>query len=177
MCSFFDNKNLEFEINKCIYYIFNYYYPLMFKYRIKKLLGIIIILTTSITVNFSFAQENNSSNRINQDVDWMIESVWSMKSDVQNTKYNEISWWWIKWTLESVSELTTPYINWMIYIWLAMAIILIIFNWLLIVLAPANDSYVSKVKSRMIYIIMWIVVLTWSAVIIRIVLAIIQNLF
>ncbi|MEF2175820.1 MAG: hypothetical protein V3575_05085 [Candidatus Absconditabacteria bacterium] len=134
-------------------------------------------MTTSITVNFSFAQENNSSNRINQDVDGMIESVGSMKSDVQNTKYNEISGGGIKGTLESVSELTTPYINWMIYIGLAMAIILIIFNGLLIVLAPANDSYVSKVKSRMIYIIMGIVVLTGSAVIIRIVLAIIQNLF
>lgn len=149
----------------------------MLAHFIKKLSKLFILLFILLLTNFTFAQDNSSTNRVNQNVDGMIDSVWGMKSKVQNTKYNEISGWGIKWTLESVSELTTPYINWMIYLWLALAIILVIFNWLLIVLAPANDSYVSKVKSRMIYIIMWIVVLTWSAIIIRIVLAIIQNLF
>jgi len=108
------------------------------------------------------------------------ELVWSLKSSVQQTALDNSIWWnwqWIKKTLEDVKWWSSWYIQWLWYIWLSIAIILIIYNWILILANFWEEDKLSKAKKKFLSIILWVVILTTSYVIINVVVWLIWWIF
>ncbi len=108
----------------------------------------------------------------------IIDQVrWGSRS-VQDTQLDDVSsgWDWVSWTLESVWESIWPYINWAVFIWLSIAVILLIYNWILLMTTSMNDSVIWKVKTRITYLVIWIVLITWFYFVIAIVVSIIWNI-
>ena len=83
----------------------------------------------------------------------------------------------LSWTLESVRQNIAPYLQWAAFIWLSAAVTLIIYNGLLLVLTPLSADQASKVKSRIMYISLWLVVITWFYFALKIMLAIYYDIF
>ncbi len=107
-----------------------------------------------------------------------LENIWWKKWSVQDTALNNI-WWetWIRWTLEWIKDAMWTYIQWWAYIWLSCALILIIYNGIILIFGILDDGLVSKVKTRLKNITIWVIVITWFAFIIKLVMSIVQNLF
>lgn len=63
-------------------------------------------------------------------------------------------------TLNQVREYISPYMQWIAFIALSFAVILIVYNGALLVLSPLSPDEASKVKSRMIYIASGILLVT-----------------
>lgn len=95
----------------------------------------------------------------------------------QDTKLNNVSWWGstpIYTTLQSVSNNVEPYIDWWLYIWLAVATILLIYNGLMLVFSPITNK-ATDVKKRIENIIIGIIVLTGFYLIIRLLVSVISS--
>ena len=98
-----------------------------------------------------------------------------LKSDEQNVSHkltNEISMStnkWIRWTLEGISNGITPYIDWLFFIAWTAALILIMYNWLkLMISAWIWQSEANKIKSRMLNLAMWVVLISGVYIILRV---------
>ncbi len=87
--------------------------------------------------------------------------------DVQKTKLDNINWKWIKWTLKSIRENSSSYLQWLAYIWLWIALLLITYNWIMLVVSWLNWSdQVWKFKKRFTSLVIWVVIVTsWFYVI------------
>lgn len=109
------------------------------------------------------------------DPKWILDSVKRRSWNVQNTKLDWVSWDWVAWTLWSVRDSIGPYINWAVFIWLSISVILLIYNWLLLITWSMNDSAIWKVKTRIMYLILWIILLTWFYFVIAIITSILSN--
>lgn len=123
---------------------------------------------------------------------WATSATWSavqddpltvvdvLKSKAQDTKLNDIpmaegSETPIYDTFKEISNRVGPYIQWAIYIWLSVATILLIFNWVLLVVSPLKDTY-ANVKTRVTSIFLWVATLTWFFLIIKLLMSIIANI-
>ncbi len=128
--------------------------------------------------NFSFAQE--SWGDFWTDPKWILEAVkdeWQSQWGIQDTELDETYWDWVTWVLENVRDQGLwPYINWAVFIWLSIAVILIIYNWILLIATSMNDSTIGKVKNRLIYLVLWVVLLTWFYFVIAIITSVLQNI-
>lgn len=101
----------------------------------------------------------------------------TIKDSTQDTKLNDVSWWWstpIYTTLQNVAINIEPYLDWWVYIWFSIAVILLIFNWLMMVFSPLSNKF-QQSKKWIVSIIIGILVLTWFVLIIRIVVSFISN--
>lgn len=78
-------------------------------------------------------------------------------------------------TLKEIADRLGPYIQWAIYIWLSVATILLIFNWVLLVISPLKDTY-ANVKTRVTSILMWVAMLTGFFLVIKLIMSIISNI-
>jgi hypothetical protein len=67
----------------------------------------------------------------------------------------------------------TPYIQWMIYIWMVWATILLAWNWFLLV----TGKKINEAKENIKYIILWVILMAWFYAVIAIVTAIINYFF
>jgi hypothetical protein len=83
----------------------------------------------------------------------------------------------ISWTLESVRQQMSPYVQWMAFIGLASAVLLIIYNGLLLVTTPLSPDQATTVKKRMWYISAGIVLITGFYFILKILLSIFVDIF
>ena len=81
-------------------------------------------------------------------------------------------------TLDYLRNNIAPYLQWAVYIWLVLAVILIIYNWLLMVTNSFHGEWdMAKVKKRLINITIWVLLLTWFYAIIKIVVWLINSIF
>ncbi len=81
-------------------------------------------------------------------------------------------------TLDWLRNNINPYLQWAVYIWLSVAVILLIYNWFLMVTnAMHNEWDMAKVKKNIINIVIGVVVLTWFYFIIRLTVSIITSIF
>lgn len=83
----------------------------------------------------------------------------------------------LSWTLESVRQNISFYLQWAAYLALAGAVTLIIYNGLMLVISPMSPDEASKVKTRIIYIATGIVLVTWFYFVLKIILAIYYDVF
>lgn len=81
-------------------------------------------------------------------------------------------------TLTYIKNNIDPYLQWAVYIWLVAATIALIYMWFLLVtnsVTGAGD--LSKLKSRIFYVIIWVLLLTWFYACFKIIVALINMIF
>lgn len=83
----------------------------------------------------------------------------------------------LSWTLESVRQNISYYLQRVAYFALAWAVTLIIYNGLMLVISPMSPDEAGKVKTRIIYIATGIVLVTWFYFVLKIILAIYYDVF
>lgn len=110
----------------------------------------------------------------NQEPLWVLE--WLKDSSVQKTALDENSWKWVKWVLEWVKDKSGGYIQWLWFIWLATALILIIRLWIYILWNFWEEDRLSKAKKRFVSLILWVIILTSWYVIIKAIMSIVWNI-
>ena len=108
---------------------------------------------------------------------WVLSDL---KSDVQKTTLDNTipwQWQWAKASLEWIKKWSTNYLQWLWYFWLSIALILIIYNWMIILTNFWEDNKLSKVKKRFLSLILWVVLLTSAVIIIKLVTSFIWGVF
>jgi hypothetical protein len=103
-----------------------------------------------------------------------------LKSTVQDTKLNNTipwQWQWINESLGGIKKWSGWYIQWLWYIWLSVALFLIIYNWILILANFGEEDKLSKAKKRFVSLIIWVVLLTSAIVVIRVVVGLVWTIF
>jgi len=74
----------------------------------------------------------------------------------------------IKESLGSLKKSSRWYIQWMWYIWLTAAFLLIIYNWIMILANFGDENKFTKSKKRFISLIIWVIVLTSAYFVIKV---------
>ncbi len=88
-------------------------------------------------------------------IEWDEESMlstWWIQSEVQDTAIDDAEWEGVMGTLESVGESIWPYIDWAVYIWLTVAVILLIYNGIYLIINSRNEWALGEIKKRILYI-------------------------
>lgn len=81
-------------------------------------------------------------------------------------------------TLDYIRQYIYPYLQWVVYIWLVVAVILIIYNWFLMVTNWVHGQWdMSKIKKNLMNIVIWVVLLTGFYFILRLMVAVITSIF
>jgi len=81
-------------------------------------------------------------------------------------------------TLDRFRNNINPYLQRAVYIWLSVAVILLIYNGLLMVTnAVHKEGETAKIKKNIINIVIWVVILTWFYFIIKLTVSIINSIF
>ena len=89
--------------------------------------------------------------------------------EVQNTQFDMVSYhWWcaptqytISNTLCSLKSLSKSYLQYLMYIWLTAATILIIRNWFMLVTSKDREKQFQTFKKNISYIVIWVILLVW----------------
>ncbi len=123
-------------------------------------------------INTTFAGWNSSPTEI----------LNGLKDDnVQNTALDNAvstSTKWVKSTLSAIKQSSTGYLQWLAYIGLWIALILIIYNGIRLLISGITGSdEVSKFKKRFISLVLWVVIITSWYIIIKFVISILGELF
>jgi hypothetical protein len=100
-------------------------------------------------------------------LDWVTNMQWAYPSQYKITN-----------TLEYFRNRIQPYLQRVLYIWLTSAVILLIYNWFLMVTNSLHKEWDSeKVKKNIINIAIGVIVLTWFYFILQLMVAIINTIF
>ena len=113
-------------------------------------------------------QDANSDSKIQQTaLDGVTDQQWAYAKQYKIAN-----------TLDWLRNNINPYLQRMIYIWLSVAVILLIYNGLLMVTNSIHGEWdMSKIKKRFIYILIWVLLLTGFYFVIKIAVAIINSIF
>jgi len=133
---------------------------------------------------FSLAQSSTSWGSFWSDPRQVLNNLEKKANPTQQTKLDKVSdvWWSyssdmkISNTLDSIRENLWPYMQWWVFIWLSLAVIFVIYNWLLLTLSPVKEEWMAKVKKRLMYLIIWIIWITGFSVIIKLVMSMVENI-
>jgi len=151
----------------------------------------IILLCMSFGLLFAgsaFAQNNSRGSRWSTPED-ILNNVVNRANDQYNLqdspleRVNERQWWYpvqyrIANTLDSIRVNLAIYIQWIVFLGLAMATIGLIYIWFLMVTnGISNEWTIEKIKPRIIGIVVWVLLITWFYAVLRLFTAIITTLF
>lgn len=135
------------------------------------LVYLLLFIIWLININFTSSVDWWSSPEAN------LKNIESEARPWANTQYDNLSnAKWIYWTLDAIRYKTIPYLKWAVYIGLSLAVILIVYNWFLMVLSPVTDEWYQKIQKRLLYIFFWVIWLTWFSLLITLVLSLVENL-
>lgn len=104
------------------------------------------------------------------------------KTNIVESKFDNIykqGWTQFRWTkiantLDQVRENVSFYLNWIVFLGLSAATILIVYNWILLMTTPISGDQKIKVIENIKHIAIWIVAMTGFYFLIRIVLSILN---
>lgn len=113
--------------------------------------------------------------------------AWEVNEDtwIQETQLNRVSrqeWWFasrytISNTLDSIRVRIAPYLQWAVYIGLSLAVILIVYNWFLMVTGSLHSSWEwSDVQKRLTMIVIGVLLLTGFYFVVKIIVVIANSL-
>ncbi len=160
----------------------------MYRERMKKIFAMFIACFISIANLSAFAQQwswwwywdepleilENVKNKANNKIKFQETAL----DDITDKEWAFQSQYKISNTLDYLRVNIAPYLQWAVYIWLVVAVILIIYNWFLMVTHTIHSDWdFEKVKKRIWYIAIWILLLTWFYAIIKLVVWIINSVF
>lgn len=161
----------------------------MKKFIIKSLL-IIISVSSFIFVNTSIntvhAQKDQRGDYGSNPISILDEVVSKANNDrayaVQDTALDNINAWpgrhRIYQTLQRIRKNISPYLQRAVYIGLTTAVILLIYNGLLMVTTWIHDSgKFESIKKNLVNIMIWVLLLTWFYIIFKLIIAAINALF
>jgi len=117
---------------------------------------------------------NNIANKANQQYDIQ---------DSPLERVNERQWWYpmqyrIANTLDSIRVNIAIYIQRIVFIWLAMATIGFIWIGFLMVTNPVSNQWtIEKIKSRIIWVVIGVLLITWFYALLRLFTALVTTLF
>ena len=81
-------------------------------------------------------------------------------------------------TLDYVRQNMDPYLQWIIYAWLVLATISIIYSWFLLVTNSIHKQWDrTKIKTNIMYTLLWVFMLSWFYFVIKIMVALITSVF
>ena len=81
-------------------------------------------------------------------------------------------------TLDYVRKNMDPYLQWAIYAWLVLATIAIIYIWFLLVTNSIHKAWDrTKIKTNLMYALLWVFLLSWFYFIIKVIVALITSIF
>lgn len=154
----------------------------------KKLYLSLFILGTFFVSSFGFAQQWSWGTYGSDPISILDKVVQDANADtkIQQTALDGVTdqqWAYAKQykianTLDWLRNNINPYLQRMIYIWLSVAVILLIYNGLLMVTNSIHGEWdMSKIKKRFIYIVIWVLLLTGFYFVIKIAVAIINSIF
>ncbi len=110
---------------------------------------------------------------------WKILS--DMKSDdVQDTAIQKtVDWRWngVKNTLENVKTGSMWYVQWLAFIWLSAAFLLIIYNWIIVLGNFWDENKLAKSKKRFMSLLIWVVLVVGASSVIYFVVSIVAGVF
>lgn len=136
---------------------------------IKKYIVFSIILLISFFSYFSYSSEWDKT------PDQILKNL--KDNDIQKTSLDNVSWKWIKNTLTSVKTNSYWYIQWLWFIGLSIALILIIYNGMYLLWNFWSEDKMWKVKKRLLSLIIWVLVLTTWYLIIKLVVSLVWWVF
>ncbi len=138
----------------------------------KKMKKILVVITFFFVPFFSFAGSS-----WDQPPEKIIDNL---KSSVQDTSVQGKIPWQGKGITESLKWVKNWwgwYIQWLAYIWLSAALLLIIYNWILILANFWEENKLSKAKKRFMSLIIWVVLVTSAYIIIKLVVSFVWSIF
>lgn len=153
----------------------------------KKIL-LIIVAFFSLLPAFSFAQNENRGKYGGNPIQ-ILDNVVSEANDeykIQQTALDQATdkqWAYaspykIANTLDWFRNNINPYLQWAVYIWLSVAVILLIYNGLLMVTNAIHKEWeVAKIKKNIINIVIGVIVLTGFYFIIKLAVSLINSIF
>lgn len=107
-------------------------------------------------------------------------------SDIVNTRLDDVqrsAWmfgepqWKIADTLDSVRQNLAFYLQWIMFIWLAWAVMFIMINGIRLMVMPLSPSQAGTVKKRILYVVLGILLMTWFYFIYKIFLSVYAEIF
>lgn len=152
----------------------------------KKIALIILIVFYSLPL-LSFAQ--NSWGKYGQNPIQILDTVVGQANEdykIQQTaldgattnQWSYASTFKIANTLDRLKNNINYYMQWAVYIWLSVAVILLIYNgFLMVTNAVHNEWETAKIKKNIINIVIWVVILTGFYFIIKLTVALINAIF
>ena len=104
--------------------------------------------------------------------DWTINSKFS---DLTRKTWQYQCWWKNKicMAVESIRIAISPYINFAVFVVLAIATILIIYNGFNLVIGKWTTAELTETKTKIINIVTWIVIISWFVIIIRMLMSVV----
>lgn len=108
------------------------------------------------------------------------------KTDIVNTRLDDVQRSdWTFWrpytkiadTLDSVRQNLAFYLQWIMFIWLAWAVMFIMINGIRLMVMPLSPSQAGTVKKRILYVVLGILLMTWFYFIYKIFLSVYAEIF
>ena len=100
-------------------------------------------------------------------LDWATDTMWGYPRQYKISN-----------TLEYLRINIAPYIQWVVYIWLVVAVILVMYNWFLMVTHSIHSQWdFTKIQGKLKYIAIGIILLTGFYAIIKLVVGLINSIF
>ncbi len=98
--------------------------------------------------------------------------IWTQLDQVNNDEWAYGDEFALTNTLDSTRVRITIYLQWLSFMAMVVATVLIIYNGLRLVLSPMQPEEAANIKKRLLYIILWLLVSTWFYFIIKITLSV-----
>ncbi len=142
------------------------------------LLLFVIGIWVWIGVWWVFAQSRWASDTDPKDIlDHVVGKVWDDIISTTLDKVDHDQWWFDRQyrlanTLDSLRVNSAIYLQWLSFAVLVSGSILIMYNGLRLVLTPVQPEEAANIKTRMVYIISWLLLWTWFYYLIKIVLSV-----
>lgn len=182
-------KNLQKYVDMIIIvdsYIYDFYIIIVFmKKIIAKILSLSAIFLAFVSCSFAIQYESKWSDNPMDTLTNMVDDAnkwWYKIQDTALDEINDLEWinkkYKITNTLEYLRKNIDPYMQWAIYVWLVLATVVLIYMWFLLVTWWIHKSWdFSKLKTRFGYVVVWVLLLTWFYVILKVAVALINTIF
>lgn len=140
--------------------------------------GVFLLWCWLVFVWVSYAQSRWSTDTDPKDVlDHVVGKAWDNVISTTLDRVDHDQWWFdrpyrLANTLDSVRVNSSIYLQWLAFAVLVSGAVLIIYNALRLVLTPMQPDEAANVKTRLVYIIAWLLLWTWFYYLIKILLSV-----